>query len=106
GGGAGRARARLKVARDANENGPDEPPARRGRLAPHGATRRSLPVTEFDYVIVGGGTAGCVLARRLTDDGRHRVLLLEAGGSDDRFFIRMPIGYGKCFHDERVNWRY
>lgn len=63
-------------------------------------------MTEFDYVIVGGGTAGCVLARRLTDDGRHRVLLLEAGGSDDRFFIRMPIGYGKCFHDERVNWRY
>ncbi|GMU72620.1 MAG: alcohol dehydrogenase [Burkholderiales bacterium] len=63
-------------------------------------------MTPFDYVIVGGGTAGCVLAARLTASGRHRVMLLEAGGGDDRFFVRMPIGYGKCFHDARVNWRY
>jgi len=63
-------------------------------------------LTDFDYVIVGAGTAGCVLANRLTEGGRHRVLLLEAGGGDDRFYVRMPIGYGKVFHDERVNWRY
>jgi len=60
----------------------------------------------FDYIIVGAGSAGCVLANRLTASGRHRVLLLEAGGSDRRFFIRMPIGYGKCFYDPDVNWRY
>jgi len=48
-------------------------------------------VTVFDYVVVGGGTAGCVVAARLSESGRHRVLLLEAGGSDDRFFVRMPI---------------
>jgi len=63
-------------------------------------------LNEFDYIVVGGGTAGCVVAARLTESGRHRVLLLEAGGSDDRFFVRMPIGYGKCFHDPRVNWMY
>ena len=51
----------------------------------------------FDYIIVGAGSAGCVLADRLTADGRHRVLLLEAGGSDRRFYIQMPLGYGKTF---------
>lgn len=63
-------------------------------------------MTTFDYVVVGGGTAGCVVAARLAQSGRHRVLLLEAGGSDDRFFVRMPIGYGKCFYDPAVNWMY
>ena len=61
---------------------------------------------EFDYVIAGAGSAGCILANRLTADGRNRVLLLEAGGSDRRIWVRLPIGYGKCFHDGRVNWRY
>ena len=61
---------------------------------------------EFDYVVVGAGSAGCVLANRLTADGRSRVLLLEAGGTDRRFFIRMPIGYGRTFYDPRVNWMY
>ena len=65
-----------------------------------------MSVSTFDYVIVGAGSAGCVLANRLTANGRHRVLLLEAGGSDRRFFVQMPIGYGKCFHDPSVNWRY
>jgi len=63
-------------------------------------------LNEFDYIVVGGGTAGCVVAARLTESGRHRVLLLEAGGTDDRFFVRMPIGYGKCFYDARLNWMY
>jgi len=61
---------------------------------------------EFDYIVVGAGSAGCVIANRLTEDGRAQVLLLEAGGSDRRFWIETPIGYGKTFYDPRVNWMY
>ena len=61
---------------------------------------------SFDYVIVGAGTAGCVLAERLSASGRHRVLVLEAGGSDARFWIKAPIGYGFTFADPSVNWKY
>jgi len=63
-------------------------------------------MTEFDYIVVGAGSAGCVLAERLSADGRHRVLLLEAGGSDRRIWLQVPIGYGKSFYDPRVNWMY
>ena len=63
-------------------------------------------MAEFDYIIIGGGSAGCVLADKLSADGRHNVLLLEAGPSDRRFWVRMPIGYGSLFHDRRVNWMY
>jgi choline dehydrogenase len=61
---------------------------------------------NFDYIIVGAGSAGCVLANKLTENGKHKVLLLEAGGSDKRFFISMPLGYGKTFYDPKVNWMY
>jgi len=61
---------------------------------------------EFDYIIVGAGSAGCVLANRLTENGRHRVLLLEAGGSDYDPWVQVPIGYGKAFYSRRVNWMY
>ena len=61
---------------------------------------------EFDYIIAGAGTAGCVLANRLSADGRHSVLLLEAGGSDRSPWIRVPLGYGKTFTDARYNWKY
>ena len=60
----------------------------------------------YDYIIIGSGSAGAVLAGRLTENGRHRVLLLEAGPSDLRFFIQMPIGYGRTFYDPAVNWMY
>jgi choline dehydrogenase len=60
----------------------------------------------FDYVIVGAGTAGCVLANRLSASGKRRVLVLEAGGSERRFWIQLPIGYGRTFNDARVNWMY
>ena len=60
----------------------------------------------FDYVIVGAGTAGCVLAHRLSEDGRTTVLVLEAGGSDRRLYIQLPIGYGRTVFDKRINWMY
>src|SRR4051812_40984378 len=61
---------------------------------------------SFDYIVVGAGSAGCVLANRLTASGRHRVLLLEAGGHDPRLWIHIPLGYGKLFADARANWLY
>ena len=61
---------------------------------------------SFDYIMVGAGSAGCVLANRLTASGRHRVLLLEAGGADRNVWIHVPLGYGKLFSDARVNWMY
>lgn len=61
---------------------------------------------SFDYIIIGAGSAGCVLANRLSASGLHSVLLLEAGGSDARFWIKTPIGYGKTFFDAKVNWKF
>ncbi len=61
---------------------------------------------EYDYIVIGAGSAGCVLADRLTLNGDRRVLLLEAGGSDSRFWIKTPIGYGRTFADPLVNWKY
>ncbi len=63
-------------------------------------------MSEFDYIVVGAGSAGCVLANRLSASGRHRVLLLEAGGSDRRLRVQMPIGYGLSFYDPSLNWMY
>ena len=61
---------------------------------------------SFDYVIIGAGSAGCVLAARLTEDGRSSVLLIEAGGKDSSFWIHIPVGYGKTIVDPRVNWKF
>ncbi|HTT02009.1 MAG TPA: GMC family oxidoreductase N-terminal domain-containing protein [Steroidobacteraceae bacterium] len=61
---------------------------------------------ECDFVIVGAGTAGCVLANRLSASGRHRVVLLEAGGSERSVWISVPIGYGRTFTNPRFNWMY
>ncbi len=61
---------------------------------------------EADFIIVGAGSAGCVLANRLSENGKHRVVLLEAGGSDRRFYVHLPLGYGKLFYDPSVNWMY
>jgi choline dehydrogenase len=61
---------------------------------------------EFDYVIVGAGSAGCVLANRLSADPEHRVLLLEAGGKDDWFWIDVPVGYLYTIANPRTDWCY
>ena len=62
--------------------------------------------SEFDYIIVGAGSAGCVLANRLSADGKHSVLLLEAGPKDKNIWIHVPLGYGKLFKEKTVNWMY
>lgn len=59
---------------------------------------------ECDYVIAGGGSAGCVLANRLSADPRNRVLLLEAGGKDDYLWIKVPVGYLYCIGNPRTDW--
>ena len=61
---------------------------------------------NYDFIVVGAGSAGSVVAERLSASGRFSVLVLEAGGSDMRFYVQMPLGYGKCFFDPRVNWNY
>ena len=63
-------------------------------------------MADTDYIIVGAGSAGCVLANRLTESGKHKVTLIEAGGSDARFYVHLPLGYGKLFYDPAVNWMY
>ena len=60
----------------------------------------------YDFIIVGSGSAGSVLADRLSASGRFSVLVLEAGGTDRRFYVQMPLGYGKTFFDPDVNWNY
>jgi choline dehydrogenase len=72
----------------------------------HATSNRSSGALEFDYVIVGAGSAGCVLANRLSADGRHSVLLLEAGPKDTNLWIHVPLGYGKLFKEKTVNWMY
>ncbi|MFG1425266.1 GMC family oxidoreductase [Roseixanthobacter glucoisosaccharinicivorans] len=60
----------------------------------------------FDYIIVGGGTAGCILAARLSEDPKHSVLLLEAGGPDNGFWIPIPAGFSKLLSGAAFNWRF
>src|ERR1700712_5759778 len=74
--------------------------------APSHPSRPSSETPEFDYIIVGAGSAGCVLANRLSADGKHSVLLLEAGPKDTNLWIHVPLGYGKLFKEKTVNWMY
>lgn len=60
----------------------------------------------FDYIVTGAGSAGCVVAARLSEDGRYRVLLLEAGGNDSNPWIHVPMGYPKVYANPRFNWMY
>jgi choline dehydrogenase len=61
---------------------------------------------SFDFIVVGAGSAGCVLAARLSESGSHKVLLLEAGGPDSNPWIHLPLGASKLLYDRKVNWRY
>ncbi len=61
---------------------------------------------DYDIVIAGAGSAGCVLAARLSEDPRNRVLLIEAGGRDDYPWIHIPIGYLYCIGNPRTDWMY
>jgi choline dehydrogenase len=72
--------------------------------SPHASPHTALG--DFDYIIVGAGSAGCVLANRLSADPSRRVLLLEAGGADDWHWIHIPVGYLFCIGNRRTDWCY
>ena len=61
---------------------------------------------NFDYIVVGAGSAGCVVANRLSADPASKVLLLEAGGKDWNPWIHIPVGYFKTMHDPATDWCY
>ena len=63
-------------------------------------------MSVFDFIIVGAGSAGCVLANRLSANERYRVALLEAGPRDNNLWIHLPIGYGKTMWDAKLNWQF
>ncbi|MFV0386533.1 GMC family oxidoreductase [Paracoccus sp. (in: a-proteobacteria)] len=65
-----------------------------------------VPFTDFDSVIAGAGSAGCVLANRLSADPARKVLLIEAGGSDNYIWVRVPVGYVYCIGNPRTDWCY
>jgi choline dehydrogenase len=65
-----------------------------------------MPDESFDFIIVGAGSAGCVLANRLSANGCYRVALLEAGPRDTSFWIHLLICYGKTMWDPKLNWRF
>lgn len=60
----------------------------------------------YDYIIAGAGAAGCVLANRLSASGQYSVLLLEAGGKDDSFWFKIPVGFAKMYYNPTYNWMY
>ena len=61
---------------------------------------------EFDYIIVGAGSAGCAIANRLSENGQYSVALLEAGGKDTNPWIHIPVGYFKTMGNPKTDWRY
>jgi choline dehydrogenase len=61
---------------------------------------------SFDYIVTGAGSAGCAVAARLSESGRYRVLLLEAGGKDRNRWIHIPMGFSQLYANPRVNWMY
>ena len=83
----------------------DKAPATLASLAENLA-HRGAPMDTFDYVIIGAGSAGSVLASRLTEDANVTVCLLEAGPRDTNPMIHIPAGFMKTFYDSNVNWCY
>src|SRR5579871_3425965 len=70
------------------------------------AGRKPQMDREYDFIVIGAGSAGCVLANRLSADPGHRVLLLEAGGRDRNPLFRLPMLMGKLMHSGIYNWHY
>ena len=66
----------------------------------------AIDAGTFDFIVTGAGSAGCAVAARLSENGRYRVLLLEAGGEDRYFWIHVPVGYSRLFANPRVNWMF
>ena len=62
--------------------------------------------TEFDYIILGAGSAGCVLANELSQDASNKVLIIEAGPMDNKLLIHMPAGVYSVYKDPSINWNY
>jgi len=74
---------------------------------PHDFGRRQdVSGESFDFIVVGAGSSGCVLANRLSADGKTSVALIEAGPRDSNFWIHLPVGYGRTMWDPRVNWKF
>lgn len=71
-----------------------------------GRKRMSDTANTFDYIVTGAGSAGAAVAGRLSESGRHRVLLLEAGPPDTNPWIHIPLGFAKTYVDPRVNWKF
>lgn len=65
-----------------------------------------MAAEEYDFIVVGAGTAGCVIAARLSENPRYRILLLEAGPADRNIWIHVPLGYGKTLANPALNWQY
>src|SRR5690242_20010007 len=65
-----------------------------------------MEAESFDYIVTGAGSAGCVVAARLSESGRYRVLLLEAGGKDRNLWIHIPMGFSQVYANPHVNWMY
>ena len=65
-----------------------------------------MTYSQFDYIIIGAGSAGCVLANRLSEDGQHQVLLLETGGSDKSIFIQMPTALSIPMNTRKYAWQF
>lgn len=77
-----------------------------GSVAGSGASATAGDFGTYDFVVVGAGSAGCVLANRLSESGRYSVALLEAGGEHDRFWVNVPFGYPMLFSNPEVNWMF
>ena len=65
-----------------------------------------LQMENFDFIIIGAGSAGCVLANRISENPNNKVLLIEAGGRDSNPWIHIPVGYYKTMHNPKVDWCY